>query len=72
MRRRNKLLVIYEKRGKNVRELVDLMKEILMLKPEARYAVGLTSIKRKPVQVIKKPKKKVKKEVKLSDLMRRS
>ncbi len=53
-------------------ELVDLMKEILMLKPEARYAVGLTSLKRKPVQVIKKAKKKVKKEVKLSDLMRRA
>lgn len=55
-----------------MRELVDLMKEILMLKPEARYAVGLTSIKRKPVQMLKKTKKKVKKEVKLSDLMRRA
>lgn len=59
-------------RGENMGELVDLMKEILMLKPEARYAVGLTSLKRKPVQVIKKAKKKVKKEVKLSDLMRRA
>ncbi len=55
-----------------MRELVDLMKEILMLKPEARYAVGLTSIKRKPVQMLKKPKKKIKTEVKLSDLMRRA
>lgn len=55
-----------------MRELVDLMKEILMLKPETRSAVGLTSLKRKPAQILRKPKKKVKKEVKLSDLMRRA
>ncbi len=54
-----------------MRELVDLMKEILMLKPEARYAVGLTSLKRPQLQAVKKTKKKIKKEVKLSDLMRR-
>ena len=55
-----------------MRELVDLIKELLMLKPESHSAVGLTSLKRKPVQLLKKTKKKVKKEVKLADLKRRA
>ena len=57
--------------GKNVKELVDLMKEILMLKPEARCAVGLSGLKKPQLQTVVKPRKKIKKEMKLSDLMRR-
>lgn len=48
------------------------MKEILMLKKDERSVIGLTSLKRKPSAIIPKAKKKVKKEMKISDLMRRA
>lgn len=54
-----------------MRELVDLMKELFLIKEEKAPLVGLSSLKRMPRQIVHKPKKKVKKEVKLSDLMRR-
>ncbi len=55
-----------------MREIIDLMKEILLLKKEDSSVVGLMAFKRKKRTVLTKPKKKVKKEVKLSDLMRRA
>ena len=54
-----------------MRELVDLMKELLLIKEEKVAMVGLCSLKKAPAQIVRKPKKKVSKEVKLSDLMRR-
>lgn len=54
-----------------MRELVDLMKELLLIKEEKAAMVGLSSLKKVPRQIVHKPKKKVSKEVKLSDLMRR-
>ncbi len=55
-----------------MRELVDLMKELLLIKEEKSTMVGLSGFKRAPKQIIKRVKKKVNKEVKLSDLMRRA
>lgn len=54
-----------------VRELVNLMKELLLIKEEKVAMVGLCSLKKTPAQIVRKSKKKVSKEVKLSDLMRR-
>ena len=61
----------YKKRGKNVREFVDLMKEILLLKPEQEGDIGLSRLRRSNFRAVKSPRKKVKKEVSLSELMRR-
>ncbi|MBS4760719.1 MAG: hypothetical protein KHX03_08500 [Clostridium sp.] len=55
-----------------MREIVDFMKELLLLKKEDKKLVGLTSFKRARKPVIPKARKKVSKEVKLSDLMRRA
>ena len=54
-----------------MRELVDLIKELLLIKEEKVAMVGLCGLKKTPAQIVRKPKKKVSKEVKLSDLMRR-
>ncbi len=43
-----------------------------MLKEERSTMVGLSGFKKTTRTIISKPKKKVNKEVKLSDLMRRS
>lgn len=55
-----------------MRELLDLMKELLMIKQEDDAVVGLTGFKRRPSLVQKRPIKKVQKEIKLSDLMRKN
>lgn len=55
-----------------MREIVDLMKELLLIKEEKSTMVGLSGFKRKPKQMLKRPKKKENKELKLSDLMRRA
>ncbi len=54
-----------------MKELIDLMKELLMIKQEDDTVVGLTGFKRRPNRTHRKPVKKVQKEVKLSDLMRK-
>ncbi len=54
-----------------MREFVDLMKEIFLLKPETANEIGLTSLKKTDFRAVKKQKKKIKKEVSLSELMRR-
>ena len=53
-------------------EIVDLMKELLLIKEEKSTMVGLSGFKRKPKPMLKRPKKKENKELKLSDLMRRA
>lgn len=55
-----------------MREIVDLMKELLLIKEEKSTMVGLSGFKRKPKPMQKRPKKKENKELKLSDLMRRA
>ena len=54
-----------------MREFIDLMKELLLIKQEEKSVVGLTGFKKVSRPVLKRPVKKVQKEVKLSDLMRR-
>lgn len=54
-----------------MREIVDLMKEILMLKPETNYSIGLSGLNKPQLQPVKKVCKKIKKEIRLSELMRR-
>lgn len=55
-----------------MREIVDFVKELLLIKEEKSTMVGLSSFKKTPRPMIKKPKKKANKELKLSDLMRRA
>ena len=55
-----------------VRELVDLMKELFLIKEEKAAIVGLSGFKKTRKSAVKRTKKKVNKEVKLSDLMRRA
>ncbi len=55
-----------------MRELVDLMKELFLIKEEKAAIVGLSGFKRTRKSGVKRTKKKVNKEVKLSDLMRRA
>ena len=55
-----------------MREIVDLMKELFLIKEEKTAIVGLSGFKKTKRQTIKRTKKKVNKEVKLSDLMRRA
>ena len=55
-----------------MREIVDLMKELLFIKEEKATVVGLSGFKKTRKSGVKKVKKKVNKEVKLSDLMRRA
>lgn len=55
-----------------MREIVDLMKELLLIKEEKASVIGLSGFKKAKRQTIKRTKKKVNKEVKLSDLMRRA
>ena len=55
-----------------MREFIDFMKELLMLKQEENKVVGLTGFKKSKKNTRKRVAKKVQKEVKLSDLMRRS
>ncbi len=55
-----------------MREIVDLMKELLLIKEEKATMVGLSSFKRRPKPMLKRAKKKQPKELKLSDLMRRA
>ena len=54
-----------------MREILDFLSEIFMVKREARVNIGLTQFKHKeevlPERIVKP---KAKKEVKLSDLMR--
>ena len=64
--------VYEEEKGHNVREFVELMKEIFFIKEERPSAVGLAAFKKKPKQIEKKMPQKKPKEVKLSDLMRKS
>jgi hypothetical protein len=52
-----------------MREFIDTLKELFLLKHEAG-AVGLTSFRKQPAQVVV-PVKKTVKEVKISDLMRK-
>lgn len=54
-------------------EIVDFMKELLLIKEEKSTMVGLSSFKRNPHKIQRKTiKKKINKEVRLSDLMRRA
>lgn len=62
---------IKEKR-KKVRELVKLMKEIFLLKQDENSMVGLSGFKKIAKPQVKRIKKKVNKEVRLSELMRRA
>ncbi len=55
-----------------MREFVNLIKELLLIKEEKVSLVGLTGFKRAQRQVIKKAKKPSNKDMKLSDLMRKS
>lgn len=54
-----------------MREFIDLMKELLLIKQEETSVVGLTGFKKVSRPVLKRPTKKIQKEVKISDLMRR-
>ncbi len=54
-----------------MREFFDLMKEILLIKKETQSDIGLASLKRTNFMSVNKRKKKIKKEVSLSELMRR-
>ena len=54
-----------------MREIVDLMKELLLIKPETQGDIGLCGLKRSYIQDAKRSKKKIKKEVSLSELMHR-
>jgi len=54
-------------------EIVDFVKELLLIKEEKNTIIGLTSFRKAPSILNKKIKKnKVNKEVRLSDLMRRA
>lgn len=55
-----------------MREIIDLMKELLMIKREDKSVVGLSGFKKVSKPIAKKPVKKAPKEVKISDLMRRN
>lgn len=55
-----------------MREFVDFMKEILMIKEEEGAVVGLSGFRKPMKKVLQKSTKKVSKEIKLSDLMRRT
>lgn len=59
-------------RGKYMKEFIDFIKDILMIKKEEKMFVGLSQFKysKAPVREQKAPVKKS--EVKISDLMRRS
>lgn len=48
------------------------MKELLLIKEENNKVIGLTGFKKAAPVKKKKPVKKVTKEIKISDLMRRS
>lgn len=54
-----------------MRELVELMKEIFLLKQD-KSMVGLSGFKKVAKPAVKRVVKKVNKEVKISDLMRRA
>ena len=55
-----------------MKEFLDLIKELLMLKPEKTSMVGLSGFKNVSNPIAKKVIKKEKKEMRLSELMRRS
>ena len=61
-----------EEKGIAVNELINLMKELFLIKPEDYKAVGLSGFKNKTKPVETKAPQKNPKEVKLSDLMRKS
>lgn len=60
-----------EERNVTVREIIDFLKDIFLLKKEENV-VGLNSFKRKRKPVEKSVSPKKNKEPKLSDLMRRA
>lgn len=62
----------YEEKGIKVKEFLQLMKEIFCIKEEYPSTLGLASFKRKPKPVEKKTPQRKPKDVKLSDLMRKS
>ena len=56
-----------------VREIIEFFKELVLLKKDEKNFVGLTSFKKRPkLQISRKPKKKVNRELNLSELMRKS
>ncbi len=58
-----------------MKELIAFFKDIFMISDEnSKVKIGLSQFKKEDIQEKKKPKKvsKIQKEVKLSDLMRRS
>ena len=61
-----------EEKGLTVNELINLMKELFLMKPEDYKAVGLSGFKKKTKKNEPKVPQKNPKEVKLSDLMRKS
>lgn len=54
-----------------MREIFDFLSEIFMVKREARVNIGLSQFRNRPETIVQSAEKpKVKKEVKISDLMR--
>ena len=53
-------------------EIINFLKEILMIKDEKKIYVGLSQFKPVKESIIAEPLKPKKTEVKISDLMRRS
>lgn len=55
-----------------MKEIIDLLKELLLIKPENQSTVGLIGLKKHHnKQIVVRTRKKVKQDVKISDLMRR-
>lgn len=61
-----------EEKGLAVNELINLMKELFLIKQEDYKAVGLSGFKKKSKTSSSKTTQKNPKDVKLSDLMRKS
>lgn len=53
-------------------EIIDLMKELFMLKNNDKFVVGLSAFNKVQQKPKPKMKKQVKKEVRISDLMRKT
>jgi hypothetical protein len=59
-------------RNIKVREILNLIKEVFLFKNSSSAYVGLSGFKRPSVQTVEISQSKPQKEVKISDLMRRT
>ena len=55
-----------------MRDILNFIRELLLLKEEKNSTVGLSSLKKTQKPALKKAKSKIHKELILSDLMRRA